>query len=58
MESPELTANQVVADEFEAAEKTHGFAGSVRGQDAILSSESAPISPQMENRLRQLTPSI
>ena len=24
MESPELTANQVVADEFEAAEKTHG----------------------------------
>ena len=42
MESPELTANQVVADEFEAAEKTHGFAVSVRGKDAILSSASAP----------------
>ena len=36
MESPELTANQVVNDEFEAAEKTHGFAVSVRSNDAIF----------------------
>ena len=42
MESPELTANQVVNDEFEAAEKTHGFAVSVRSNEAILAGNSAP----------------
>ncbi len=42
MESPELTAYQVVNDEFEAAEKTHGFAVSIRQSDEILSSPPAP----------------
>ncbi len=42
MESPELTAYQVVNDEFEAAEKTHGFAVSVRQINEILSSSNAP----------------
>ena len=42
MESPELTANQVVNEEFEAAEKTHGFAVSVRSSEAILASNPAP----------------
>ncbi len=42
MESPELTAYQVVNDEFEAAEKTHGFAVSVRQINKILSSSNAP----------------
>ena len=42
MESPELTANQVVNEQFEAAEKTHGFAVSVRSNEAILAGNSAP----------------
>ena len=42
MESPELTANQVVNEDFEAAEKTHGFAISVRDRKSILTSDSAP----------------
>ena len=42
MESPELVANQVVNEDFEAAEKTHGFAVSVRDSEAILTSDLAP----------------
>jgi len=42
MESPELLANQVVNEDFEAAEKTHGFAVSVRDREAILTSDLAP----------------
>ena len=42
MESPELTANQVVNEEFEAAEKTHGFAVSIRNREAILAGNPAP----------------
>ena len=42
MESPELSANQVVTEEFEAAEKTHGFAVSVRANEAILAGNPAP----------------
>ena len=42
MESPELVANQVVNEDFEAAEKTHGFAVSVRDREAILTSDLAP----------------